>query len=106
MFNNGNKLNLGVDLISTDLFIGRDLGLQPYHVYFKRCTGRQVKHWNDLNYTIPAESIEDLQRVYKSVYDVDTYTALALETKCDSYIGKVGACLMVEQFERTRSGMT
>lgn len=51
-----------------------------------------------------AESIADLQKVYKSVFDVDTYAALALEDKCGSYLGTVGKCIVVKQYERTRSG--
>lgn len=91
-------------MISTDLFIGRDLGLQPYHVYFKLCTGKDVKSWDDLIPTIPAEGVEDLKSVYKNVYDIDTYAAVALEAKCGSYLGTVGKCLLVKQYERTRAG--
>ncbi len=106
MFNNGNKYNLGLDLISTDLFIGRDVGIAPYYIYFELCTKKRVTSWNDLKDTIPAQSVADLQKVYKSVFDVDTYAALALEAKCGSYLGTVGKCLVVLQYERTIEGKT
>lgn len=104
MFNNGNKFNLGIDLVSTDLFSGRDLGIRPYYIYFQMCTGKRIKSWDDLKDTMSAESVEDLKTVYKSVFDVDTYAALSLEDKCGSYLGTVGKCLMVIQYKRTRSG--
>lgn len=104
MFNNNNTYNLGVDLISTDILIGRDLGLQPYYIYFELCTKKRVKSWDDLLDTIPASSVEDLKRVYASVFDVDSYVATALEDRCGSYLGTVGKCMAVIQFERTRSG--
>lgn len=104
MFNNGNKFNLGLDLVSTDLFSGRDHGVKPYYIYFELCTGTRIQSWADLNATMSAESIEDLKTVYKSVFDVDTYAALSLEDKCGSYLGTVGKCLVVLQYQRTRSG--
>lgn len=104
MFNNNNNLNLGLDLLSTDLYIGRDLGIQPYYIYFQLCTGKTVKKWDDFKLTIPAESLEDLKRVYDRFEDVDAYAALALEAKCGSYLGKVGKCIVVAQYERTRAG--
>ncbi|KAJ6635870.1 Peroxidase [Pseudolycoriella hygida] len=104
MFNNNNKYNLGIDLISTDLYIGRDLGVQPYHVYFELCTGKKVNSWEDFLHTISADGVEDLKKVYESYKDVDTYAALALETRCASYLGPVGKCIMVSQYYKTRSG--
>lgn len=103
-FNNGNDQKLGVDIISTDLYIGRDLGLQPYVVYFEQCTKKKVRSWDDLELTIPAEAVADLKSVYNDVRDVDLYAALAAEEKCGSYLGTVGKCLMVKQFERTIAG--
>lgn len=104
MFNNGNKLNLGLDLISTDLFIGRDLGLQPFYAYYEHCTGKMVRSWDDLLDTIPADALTDLKGVYQSVFDVDAYAGVALEAKCGSYLGTVGKCLVVEQYQRTTTG--
>ena len=104
MFNNNNKLRLGVDLLSTDILIGRDTGIRPYYIYFELCTGKRVKSWNDLNDTMSMEMIDELKKVYTTVYDVDTFVALSLETKCDSYLGTVGKCLVVKQYERTRDG--
>ncbi|XP_037041550.1 peroxidase-like [Bradysia coprophila] len=103
MFNNDNECHLGLDLISTDLLIGRDLGLQPFYVYFEQCTGKKVTSWDDLN-TLPAKALADLKNVYKSVFDVDAFAGLALEEKCGSYLGTVGKCLVVKQYERTISG--
>ncbi|KAG4065210.1 hypothetical protein HA402_007607 [Bradysia odoriphaga] len=104
MFNNDNKFHLGLDLISTDLFVGRDTGLQPFYVYFEQCTGRKVRSWDDLKATIPAEAVADLRGVYKSVFDVDAFAGVALEEKCGSYLGTVGKCLMVSQYQRTIAG--
>lgn len=104
MFNNGNKFNLGIDLMSTDLYIGRDLGVKPFYIYFQLCTGKRVQSWDDLKLTMSADSVEDLKRIYKSVFDVDTYAALSLEDKCGSYLGTVGKCLVVAQYQRTRAG--
>lgn len=103
-FSDNNKHGVGVDLVSTDLFIGRDVGIQPFYIYVLLCTGRHVKSFDDLKVTIPAESVDRLRKIYKSVYDVDTYAALALEEKCDSYMGAIGKCLMVKQFEKIKSG--
>lgn len=90
--------------MSTDLFIGRDLGVQPYYIYFQICTGKEAKSWDDFKLTIPSQSLEDLKKVYKSYKDVDSYAALSLEAKCGSYLGTVGKCIVVAQYERTRAG--
>lgn len=104
MFNNNNKYNLGLDLISTDLFIGRDVGLQPYYIYLQLCTNIRVTSWNDFKRTMSADRVEDLKRAYKSFKDVDAFVAMALEDKCESYLGTVGKCIVVSQYIRTRNG--
>lgn len=104
MFNNNNKYNLGLDLISTDLFIGRDVGLQPYYIYLELCTKKKVTSWSDFKRTMSQDRIDDLMKVYKSFKDVDAFVAMALEDKCDSYLGTVGKCIVVSQYLRTRDG--
>jgi len=104
LLNNDSKFKVGIDLISTDILSGRDNGLQPYYLYYELCTEIKITKWEDLLDTMTIESVKALQSVYASVFDVDTYVGLALEKRCQSYVGKVGKCLVRKQFEISRAG--
>lgn len=47
---NGNKQNIGLDLLSIDISIGRDHGVAPYHVFLEMANPDQgwIKDWKDL----------------------------------------------------------
>lgn len=48
MFNDDNKDGIGMPLLSVDIARGRDHGLAPYTLHYRRCTDRRVNNWLDL----------------------------------------------------------
>lgn len=55
IFDNDNPKELGMDLPSNDILVGRDQGLGPYHLYLEKYFKIKVKCWDDLSVTISKE---------------------------------------------------
>lgn len=49
IFDNYNPRQLGMDIPSNDILVGRDQGLSPYHLYLEKYFGKKVKTWEDLS---------------------------------------------------------
>lgn len=95
---------MGTDLFSIDIHRGRDHGVSPYYKYYTKCTGKRVKHWNDLSEHFDIENIVLMSKIYESVFDVDIVTGVMLEQRDNTLLGVVARCIMGLQFHRLRYG--
>lgn len=106
VFNKFNPDGIGMDMLAVDTARGRDHGLSPYHAYLELSTNGTivVREWNDLAVVFSAQSIDKLQQMYESVFDIDLLVGLLLEKKAGVYTGPVGQYIIEEQFYRFKYG--
>ncbi|OQV25326.1 Peroxidasin [Hypsibius exemplaris] len=93
----------GQDLISINIMRGRDHGVPGYNEFREHCNLTRAADFSDLVSYMPAEVVAAMQKVYAHVDDLDLY--LAGISEYPVYGGVVGptfACLLGEQFYRTR----
>ena len=84
---------------------GRDHGLPGYNKYREICMGSRANTWTDLSPAIPQEHISHLQRMYKSIDDIDLFVGGFLEKPHqDSLVGPVFKCIIGDQFARLKKG--
>lgn len=84
----------------------RDHGVPPYTVWRKFCGLPEVKDFEDLKSFITNQIVVDnLKVVYKHVDAIDMYVGSLLEDPVkDALVGPTLACIIGEQFKRTRNG--
>lgn len=82
------KNGIGSDLLSIDISRARDNGLSPYHVLYTQCTGKEVRHWNDLGEHFDDENLELMSNIYERVYDMDTLPGILMERKDSNFSSK------------------
>lgn len=108
-----NKDGLGLDLLSIDIFRGRDHGVPAYHKYRKMCNMKtNIKVFNDLAPHIPNRVIVQMRQTYKTVFDVDLLVGGAMENIAQKnetvenlgFFGPTFHCLIAEQFYRLKAG--
>ena len=101
-----NSLNQGgLDLVALNIQRGRDHGLPGYNKYREICMGSRANTWTDLSPAIPQEHISHLQRMYKSIDDIDLFVGGFLEKPHqDSLVGPVFKCIIGDQFARLKKG--
>lgn len=100
-----NKCGFGMDLFSTDVMRGRDFGVAPYIEYFSFCDPTaSIKKWQDLKPYFSDEHFTLLQRIYANMNDIDLLVGVLLERKQFGAYGKIGACIVAEQFRRFKFG--
>src|SRR5207245_8654011 len=95
-----------------DIKRGRDNGLAGYIKYRKFCFDEDITTWEELkgnansgSPSIPDKIIENFKLLYKSVEDVDLYTAGISETpKGGAIVGPTFACMIGEMFRRIKFG--
>ncbi|XP_055883869.1 peroxidase-like [Biomphalaria glabrata] len=103
LFEAKNPNRTGLDLISLNIQRGRDHGLAPYVKYRAYCGLSPVKDFNDTHVLGP--HVRDLQKVYRSIDDIDLFTGLLYEPSVGhSAIGPTLKCLLGIQFYRTKYG--
>lgn len=95
---------MGFDLFSVDISRARDNGLPPYHVLYTKCTGKQVRHWNDLREHFDKDNLDLMERVYESVFDMDILPGTLMERRDFRLLGVVARCMAAEQFNRLKFG--
>lgn len=95
---------VGIDGFTLDTQRGRDSGMAPLPDFYLRCTGQKIKCFDDLADDYEPAHLNMLKSMYKDVRDVDTLTALFFEKRCNNFIGKLGSCILIEQFSRYKLG--
>ena len=95
----------GLDLVAMNIQRGRDHGLPGYNKYRQICMGSKADTWTDLRSSILPEHITSLQRMYKSIDDVDLFVGGFLEQPHqDSLVGPLFKCIIGDQFARLKKG--
>jgi len=95
----------GLDLVALNIQRGRDHGLPGYNKYREICLGSKATQWSDFRKTMSPVHVEHLQRMYRSVDDVDLFVGGFLEQPHqDSLIGPVFKCIIGDQFARLKKG--
>lgn len=97
---------VGVDLKAIDIQRARDHGLASYNDYREYCGLGRVTSWEEFNNLLRTPAmVRSLSEQYESVDDVDLAVAGALERHHgDGMPGETFACLLLDQFRRTRVG--
>ncbi|XP_041787603.1 peroxidase-like [Anopheles merus] len=97
---------VGVDLKAIDIQRARDHGLASYNDYREYCELGRVTSWEEFNNVLRTPAmVRSLSEQYESVDDVDLAVAGALERHHgDGMPGETFACLLLDQFRRTRVG--
>lgn len=95
---------VGVDGFALDVMRGRDSGTAPFVDYFKPCLSKEIESWDDLEPYFEPNQFELLKSTYEDIKDIDLLVAIFLEKRCGNLIGKIGGCIMVEQFYRYKYG--
>lgn len=96
--------DVGVDGFMIDVMRNRDSGIVPFIDFYGPCMSKKIKVWDDLKPFFEPKHFDVLRSIYENVKDIDLMTALLLEKRCKNWIGKIGACIMAEQFHRYKYG--
>ncbi|GMR34905.1 hypothetical protein PMAYCL1PPCAC_05100, partial [Pristionchus mayeri] len=99
LFSRNGLARSGMDLITINILRAREHGVQPYNDFR---LGR-ARTFHDLSNEMNSRTIENLQRIYEDVDDVDLFTGIISErAPPGALIGPTGLCLVAEQFSRTK----
>ncbi|XP_077300740.1 peroxidasin homolog cardinal [Arctopsyche grandis] len=95
----------GLDLVSLNIQRGRDHGLPSYPAWREYCGFQRPTSFEDLNGVIDPASLYRISSIYKSIDDVDLYTAALSEIPIQGRVlGPTITCLLVDQFTRLKRG--
>ncbi|GLG98007.1 Peroxidase [Gryllus bimaculatus] len=98
-------LDFGLDLVALNIQRGRDHGLPPYNDWREVCGLPRARSWEGLLDVMDQQSVAVLQRLYRSVDDVDLFVAAVAEKPLKGAImGQTFVCLVGDQFARLRRG--
>ncbi|XP_022239909.1 peroxidase-like isoform X2 [Limulus polyphemus] len=97
--------NYGLDLSAFSIQRGRDHGVPGYTSWRDVCNQSAIYTWEDLHGIMSDQSIRILKQLYRSVHDIDLIPgALSERHLPGALVGPTHACLIAEQFYRTRVG--
>lgn len=94
----------GADGFLLDVMRGRDGGIQPFIYFYSWCFSIKIKCWCDLKPYFEREHYKLLRKMYKNVEDIDLIVGILLEKRCGNEMGKIGGCIVLEQFYRFKYG--
>lgn len=99
---------VGRDLLLVDILRGRDTGIPPYVDFFKTCLKTEIRSWDDLAPYFEQRDLELLKSIYNdgddSFKDIDAIVGMLLEERVHGLFGEIGACIIADQFHRTKCG--
>ena len=99
------KRDVGFDLISLNLWRGRDHGLPGYNAYRVVCGLQPVTNFQQLLTVMEPSVVDRLAAVYRSVDDIDLYIGGLVERHLPgSMLGPVFSCIIADQFARLKEG--
>uniref|UniRef100_A0A1W7R9Z5 Peroxidase n=1 Tax=Hadrurus spadix TaxID=141984 RepID=A0A1W7R9Z5_9SCOR len=97
--------NTGLDLASLNVLRGRDHGLPGYAAYVRHAFGIRVRSFQDLRVLIPPNRLQNFERIYQSVEDIDLFSGGTAERPVDGgVVGPLFATIIGVQFNRIKYG--
>ena len=89
-----------MDLASLNIQRGRDHGLPPYNEWREQCGLQRFRTFREMTDVMKAETVNDFQRVYDHVDDVDLFSGgLAELPVVGGLVGPTFACILGEIFD-------
>lgn len=102
---NSQRRDFGFDLVSLNLWRGRDHGLPSYNTYRRVCGLQPVVSFEQLLTVMEPSVVNRLSKVYRSVDDIDLYIGGLVERHLPgSMLGPVFSCIIADQFARLKEG--
>ena len=99
------RRDFGFDLVSLNLWRGRDHGLPGYNAYRKICGLKPFINFDELNTIMNPSAVARMASVYRSVDDIDLYVGGLIEKHLPgSMLGPVFSCIIADQFARLKEG--
>ncbi|KAI9551659.1 hypothetical protein GHT06_021995 [Daphnia sinensis] len=99
------KTDFGLDLVSLNVWRGRDHGLPGYNTYRQICGLPRMTSFKQLLTIMDRSVVDRLAAVYRSVDDIDLYIGGLVEHHLPgSMLGPVFSCIIAEQFARLKEG--
>ncbi|KAK4036631.1 chorion peroxidase [Daphnia magna] len=99
------RRDFGFDLVSLNLWRGRDHGLPGYNTYRQVCGLPPVTSFQELLTIMDRAVVDRLAAVYRSVDDIDLYAGGLVESHLPgSMLGPVFSCIIADQFARLKEG--
>ena len=95
---------MGTDQFLNDLMRDRDSGSAIFIDFIEYCTSEKIKQWSDLRPYFKDKEYQALRKIYQDVRDIDLLVGILLETHSKNRIGKIGACIIANQYYRLRYG--
>ncbi|GAV03930.1 hypothetical protein RvY_14293-2 [Ramazzottius varieornatus] len=93
----------GQDLIAINIMRGRDHGIPPYNDLREYCNLTRAGTFADLKFYMPEDVVDRMMKVYQSAEDLDIYVSGVAEFSVyGGVVGPTFACLIAEQFYRSR----
>ncbi|XP_070395924.1 salivary peroxidase/catechol oxidase-like isoform X1 [Dermacentor albipictus] len=97
--------SFGLDLVALNLQRAREHGVRPYVDYFYFCTGVNVTSFDTLKQYMDNDSVEKYKVLYKSVRDIDLFTAGISEFSVPGgVVGPTLSCILGHMFQRLKYG--
>ncbi|XP_022816299.1 peroxidase-like protein 3 [Spodoptera litura] len=89
------SLDGGEDFVTSELDMGRNLGIAPYVHYVYYCTGRNITNFNDLHDYMDNENVIKLMNHYENVADIELLVGIWNEVVMKGgHLPPTMACLM------------
>ena len=99
------RRDFGLDLVSLNLWRGRDHGLPGYNEYRRICGLNPVATFEELLPVMEKSIVDRMALVYNSVDEIDLFVGGLVERHLPgSMLGPVFSCIIADQFTRLKEG--